>query len=247
MLDDLKRLVCEANRLIESAGLAQLTWGNVSGMDRATGSVVIKPSGVAYDALEPSHMVVVRLDDGSVVDGSLRPSSDTPAHLELYRAFPGIGGICHTHSPHATMFAQAGRELPCFGTTHADHFFGTVPLCRALDAAEVAVDYERNTGRAIVAHFRDRGIDPVEMPGVLQAGHAPFTWGRTPIESVQNSIALEACARIAIGTLLLNPDAAPLATHILEKHHRRKHGPDAYYGQARAPGTRGGGGSTAAR
>jgi L-ribulose-5-phosphate 4-epimerase len=227
----LKRLVCDANRLLESARLVTLTWGNVSGIDHATGRVVIKPSGVAYSALEPSSMVVVALDDGAVVEGSLRPSSDTPTHLELYRAFPTIGGICHTHSPHATMFAQAGRELPCFGTTHADHFFGTVPLCRALTAAEVADDYELNTGRAIVAHFRDRRIDPLEMPAVLQAGHAAFTWGRTPLEAVHNSIALEACAHAAIGTLLLNPSITALPSHILEKHHHRKHGPGAYYGQ----------------
>jgi L-ribulose-5-phosphate 4-epimerase len=231
MLDELKRLTCDANRMLESARLVTLTWGNVSGIDRASGRVVIKPSGVAYSALEPGHMVVVALEDGAVVEGSLRPSSDTPTHLELYRAFPMIGGICHTHSPHATMFAQAGRELQCFGTTHADHFFGTVPLCRSLTPAEVAADYERNTGRAIVAHFRERKIDPLEMPAVLQAGHAPFTWGRSPIEAVQNSIALEACAHTATGTLILNPNVTALPAHLVEKHHRRKHGPDAYYGQ----------------
>ena len=231
MLDDLKRLVCDANRMIESARLVQLTWGNVSGIDRASGRVVIKPSGVDYRALEPAQMVVVALDDGAIVEGSLRPSSDTPTHLELYRAFPMIGGICHTHSPHATMFAQAGRELPCFGTTHADHFFGNVPVCRSLTANETAFDYELNTGRAIAAHFRSKRIDPLDMPAVLLAGHAPFTWGRSPLEAVQNSVALEACAHAAIGTLILNPNAATLPPHILNKHHRRKHGPDAYYGQ----------------
>jgi L-ribulose-5-phosphate 4-epimerase len=232
MLSDLKRVVCEANARLETAGLVRLTWGNVSGIDRGAGVVVIKPSGVPYTELSADNMVAVSLADGRVVEGSLRPSSDTPTHLELYRAFAGVGGICHTHSLHATMFAQAGRELPALGTTHADHFYGPVPVCRALTAEEVAADYEGNTGRAIVDLFRRKKIDPIAMPAVLQAFHAPFTWGRDPHDAVNNSIALETCAQMAAGTLALNPAVASLPSHLLEKHHRRKHGPDAYYGQA---------------
>ncbi len=228
MLEALKRDVCEANRALEHHGLVTLTWGNVSGFDSAAGQVVIKPSGVPYAELTPEQMVVVDLD-GRVVEGALRPSSDTPTHVRLYRAFPGVGGIVHTHSPHAVMFCQAGRELPCFGTTHADHFHGPVPLARALTPAEVAEDYEGHTGTVIVERFR--GLDPLAMPAVLVAHHAPFTWGPTPRQALENSVALEAVAQMALGTLRLSPTAPPLPAHILEKHHARKHGPRATYGQ----------------
>lgn len=231
MLEDLKREVLEANLLIHRSGLAQLTWGNASGLDRRSGMVAIKPSGVPYEELRVADIVVLALRDGAVVEGTLRPSSDAPTHLEIYRAFP-VEGICHTHSVHATMFCQARRELPCLGTTHADHFRGPVPLCRALTPQEVDQDYEGNTGRAIVERFRTEGLDPREMPAVLQAGHAPFTWGRSALEAVRNSIALETCAHMALGTLTLDAAAATLEEHLLAKHHQRKHGAGAYYGQS---------------
>ena len=231
MLDELKSEVFKANLLLEAAGLVHLTWGNVSGVDRAQGLVVIKPSGVPYADLDAGKMVVVALADGRKIEGDLKPSSDTPTHLELYRAWPQIGGICHTHSLHATMFAQAGRELPCLGTTHADHFYGPVTVCPALTRQSVAGDYEGNTGKAIIEHFRTMKANPVTRPAVLQAGHAPFTWGKDPLDAVQNSIALEACAQMALGTLTLNPSAASLPVFVLEKHFLRKHGPSAYYGQ----------------
>lgn len=231
MLERLKEEVLQANLLLETAGLVALTWGNVSGIDRGRGLVVIKPSGVPYADLKVEQLVVVTLDTGATVEGALRPSSDTPTHLVLYREFPAIGGICHTHSESATTFAQAGRALPCFGTTHADHFYGPVPLCRPLTAEEVAEDYETNTGHAIVELFRREKLDPVAMPAVLQAYHAPFTWGKSATAAVHNSIALESCARMALGSLTLNPTLAPLPQHILDKHYLRKHGPGAYYGQ----------------
>lgn len=231
MLSDLKTQVCAANRALEPSGLVRLTWGNVSGIDRASGLWAIKPSGVDYGDLTPEDIVVLDLD-GQVVEGTLRPSSDTKTHLHLYRSFPEIGGITHTHSVHATMFSQAGRELPCYGTTHADHFHGTVPLVRALTPSEVAEDYEHHTGVAIVERLRELNLSPLEMPAVLQLHHAPFTFGRDAMDSLKNSIALEMCAQMALGTLALNPDVASIPAHILEKHHLRKHGPGAYYGQA---------------
>lgn len=231
MLRDLKAQVLDANLRLVSSGLVRLTWGNVSGLDADRGLMVIKPSGVAYAALREEDLSVIELATGRQVEGRLRPSSDSPTHLVLYRAFPGIGGICHTHSPAATTFSQAGCPLPCYGTTHADHFHGTVPLCRALTPEEVQEDYEGNTGHAIVETFRQGGIDPLAVPGVLQLHHAPFTWGATPLESLDNSIALEMCAEMALGSLRLNPDLAPMPRHILDKHHHRKHGPGSYYGQ----------------
>jgi L-ribulose-5-phosphate 4-epimerase len=232
MLESLKQEVCEANRMLETSGLVKLTWGNVSGIDHEAGLWCIKPSGVAYAELKPSDLVVLDLE-GKVTDhgSNLRPSSDTKTHLHLYRAFQRIGGITHTHSVHATMFAQAGRELPCYGTTHADHFHGTVPLARALTDKEVAEDYEHFTGVSIVERFHELGLHPLHMPAVLLNHHAPFTWGRTPMESLQNSIALEMCAQMALGTLALNPQLAAMPPHISEKHHERKHGANAYYGQ----------------
>jgi len=233
MTGSLQEAVLAANLRVVASGLVHLTWGNVSGLDPDRGIFYIKPSGVAYGGLRAADMVGVRLSDGAVVGGKLRPSSDTPTHLALYRAWAGRGvcGICHTHSAKATAFAQAGRELPCLGTTHADHFFGPVPVCRSLTAEEVALDYEALTGTAIVAHFQDRRIDPVAMPAVLQAGHAPFTWGPSPDKAVENAIALEMCAAMALDTFSLQPDCRPLPSHLLDKHHARKHGPAAYYGQ----------------
>jgi len=230
MLRDLKEEVLEANLLLVKEGLVRLTWGNVSGIDRASGLFVIKPSGVAYEDLTVESRVVLDLE-GKVVEGSLRPSSDTPTHRILYREFPEIGGVTHTHSVKATMFSQAGVELPCFGTTHADHFYGTVPVVRELTSEEVAEDYETYTGHAIVGCFRERGLDPIAMPACFQKFHAPFTWGESALDSVKNSIALEVCAEMAIGTWSLQPETAPLPGYLLDKHYLRKHGPGAYYGQ----------------
>jgi L-ribulose-5-phosphate 4-epimerase len=210
----------------------RLTWGNVSGIDRASGLWGIKPSGVDYDKLTPADIVLLDLD-GKVVEGLLRPSSDTKTHLHLYREFAEIGGITHTHSVNATIFSQAGRELLCFGTTHADHFHGTVPVVRALTPAEVEADYEHFTGVAIVERLRELGLSPIEMPAVLQLHHAPFTFGKSAMDSVNNSIALEMCAQMALGSYALNPALQPIPGHILEKHHLRKHGPNAYYGQGK--------------
>lgn len=228
MLEDLKRAVCQANVELAACGLVTLTWGNVSGISDDRKLVVIKPSGVPYDQLQPEHLVVVDLD-GQVVEGTLRPSSDTPTHVLLYQHFAGIGGITHTHSRHATMFAQARREIPCLGTTHADHFFGTVPVTRPLTAAEVAAGYERNTGQVIIERFA--GLNPRTMPAVLVAGHAPFTWGKDAADSVKNSIALESVAEMAVGTWVLNPQAQLLEAYVLNKHYERKHGPNPEYGQ----------------
>ncbi len=230
MVRELKEQVLEANLRLVREGLVRLTWGNVSGFDRERGLFAIKPSGVAYEDLKVGSIVVLDLE-GRVVEGTLRPSSDAPTHRILYREFPGIGGIAHTHSPRATAFAQAGMGLPCLGTTHADHFHGTVPVVRELDPAEVAGDYEANTGLAIVAAFRERGLDPLAMPACLQRHHAPFTWGRSALESVENSVALEMCAAMALDTWSLRDGAGPLPGHLLDKHFLRKHGPGAYYGQ----------------
>jgi L-ribulose-5-phosphate 4-epimerase len=231
MLEELKRAVFDANLAVQAAGLVKLTWGNVSGVDRASACLVIKPSGVPYAELRPEHMVVVSLRDGSVVEGQYRPSSDTPTHRALYVAWAGVGGICHTHSPSATAWAQAGRDLPCYGTTHADHFYGTVPLCRELTPSEVTQDYEGLTGQAIIDCFAHAEIDPMAIPAVLQSYHAPFTWGKSPMDAVNNSIALEMCAQMAWQMTDLHPDRRPLPQHLLDKHFLRKHGPGAYYGQ----------------
>ena len=228
MLEKLKAEVCEANKDLERLGLVTLTWGNVSGCDADAGLMVIKPSGVPYAELTPPLLVVLDLS-GKVVEGELNPSSDTPTHLELYRTFKGVGGITHTHSKCATMFCQAAREIPCLGTTHADHFHGPVPLARALTEAEVEEDYEGHTGRVIVERFAD--LDPLAVPGVLLTHHAPFTWGPTPRDALNNSIALEAVAEMALGTMLLENGIGEMPTHISDKHYHRKHGPQATYGQ----------------
>lgn len=232
MLEDLKKKVYHANMRLVDEGLVVLTWGNVSGRDPETGFFVIKPSGVPYGMLKPRDMVVMNLE-GHVVEGQCRPSSDTPTHLELYRAFPTLGGIVHTHSTEATAWAQAEREIPCYGTTHADQFHGAVPLTRYLTEAEVKEAYELNTGKVIVEHFKDR--DPLERPGVLVPGHGPFAWGKDAMKAVDNAVALEAIARLARLTEQLRgaPEAVKteLPAYVGEKHYQRKHGPNAYYGQ----------------
>ncbi|MEX0652712.1 MAG: L-ribulose-5-phosphate 4-epimerase AraD [Phycisphaeraceae bacterium] len=230
MLDALKQAVCQANLDLVAHGLVTLTWGNVSGIDRATGHVVIKPSGVGYDRMRPEQMVVVDLD-GNVVEGELRPSSDTPTHLLLYKAFETLGGITHTHSTHATTFAQAREPIPCYGTTHADHFAGPVPVTRPLTADEVEQAYEHHTGQVIIERFAELGLDPAALPAVLVAGHAPFAWGDDAAASVKNAVALEAVAQMALGMRTLNPTPPQLESYVLDKHHQRKHGPHAYYGQ----------------
>lgn len=231
MLEDLRNAVHEANLRLVRAGLVTLTWGNVSGLSDDGRLAVIKPSGVDYAAMRADDMPVVDLD-GNVVEGTLRPSSDTPTHLHLYRSFTGIAGIAHTHSRSAVAFAQARREIPCLGTTHADHFHGPVPVTRALRADEVERDYEVSTARAIVERFnRADRLDPLAVPGVLVAGHGPFTWGAGVRAATDNAVALEAIAAAAMDTLMLTPDARPLERWILDKHHERKHGPRAYYGQ----------------
>lgn len=229
MLEALKETVCEANLELSRRGVVLYTWGNVSGIDRARGLVVIKPSGVPYQGMQPSDMVVVDLE-GRIVEGTLRPSSDTPTHLELYKAFPEIGGVVHTHSTHAVVFAQAGMDLPALGTTHADYFYGAVPVSRSLTRDEVQEAYEKNTGRVIVETVQETGREALDVPGVLVRNHGPFTWGKDPEEAVYHSVVLEEIAEMAWKTLQINP-AAALPPYILEKHYQRKHGPKAYYGQ----------------
>lgn len=230
MLTRLKEEVLAANLSLPKYQLVTFTWGNVSGIDREKGLVVIKPSGVAYDALKSEHLVVVDLD-GNVVSGKLRPSSDTPTHLALYRTFPAIGGIVHTHSPWATSWAQAGRSIPALGTTHADYFYGDIPCTRALTAEEVDGDYELETGNVIIETFQKAGLDPVAMPGVLVNNHAPFCWGKDASEAVHNAVVLEEVAKMALQTYQLNPDVTAISPFLLDKHYLRKHGANAYYGQ----------------
>lgn len=238
MLTELRLSVAEANRSLVAHRLVTLTWGNVSGIDRGKGLFAIKPSGVPYERLTPEDIVLVDMD-GRVAEGELNPSSDTPTHLALYRAFDTIGGITHTHSTYATLLSQLRVELPCLGTTHADHFMGTVPCTRQLTAAEVDAGYEAATGAIIVERFQNAEprIDPRLIPAVLVAGHAPFAWGADAGDSVKNAVALEACAAMAILSGLVAHAAPPpiLESHILRKHHDRKHGPGAYYGQATDP------------
>ena len=230
MLKKLKHAVYEANMELPHRGLVTYTWGNVSGIDRERGLVVIKPSGVSYDELTPDDLVVLDLD-GKVVDGKLNPSSDTKTHLELYKAFPEIGGIVHTHSPYAVGWAQAGRDIPCYGTTHADYFYGPVPCCRSLTEQEVEEDYERNTGLVIVETFRQRELDPVHVPGAICRNHGPFTWGKDAAQAVYHAVVLEEVAKMAVYTTQIAPDAQPAPQYVLDKHFLRKHGPNAYYGQ----------------
>lgn len=228
MLEKLKEEVLQANLDLVKFGLVVLTWGNVSGIDRESGHIVIKPSGVDYEKLTESEMVVVNLD-GKVVEGKNRPSSDTPTHIELYKSFKEIGGITHTHSKYATMFAQANYEIPCLGTTHADHFYGPIPITRFLHKKEVEEEYELNTGKIIVERFAK--LNPISTPGVLVAGHAPFAFGRSASDSVRNAFILERVAEMALGTYQIEPGTTTLPHYILEKHYQRKHGSNAYYGQ----------------
>lgn len=228
MLDSLRTAVLEANRALGARGLAPFTFGNASGIDRARGLVVIKPSGVAYDAMRADDLVITDLE-GKIVEGALRPSSDLPTHLVLYRAFHAVGGVVHTHSHFATAWAQARREIPCFGTTHADYFHGPIPVTAPLTAHEIAVDYEANTGEAIVRRFR--GLDPAVMPAVLVASHASFCWGPTVNSAVHTAEVLEEVARMAYHTLAIEADAEAIDQVLHDKHFLRKHGPDAYYGQ----------------
>jgi len=232
--EQLKERVYRANMMLVSAGLVTLTWGNASEADRAAGVMAIKPSGVEYDRLTPGDIVVLSLSTGAVVDGSARPSSDTPTHLYLYRSFPSIGGVIHTHSPCATSFAQAQREIPCFGTTHADHFYGAVPITRPLTLTEIQGDYELATGQVIEECLRQNSIlEPLHMPAILVASHGPFAWGSNARKAAENAIALEAVATMALHTLAMNPALQPVPQGLLDKHFLRKHGPGAYYGQPR--------------
>ena len=230
MLEELKEKVCKANLDLVKHGLVIFTWGNVSAIDRKSGLVVIKPSGVSYDNMKPSDMVVVDLD-GKVVEGELNPSSDTPTHVELYKAFPNIGGVVHTHSTYATAFAQAGKDIPNIGTTHADYFYQDIPCTRDMTEAEVKGAYELETGKVIVDEFLNRRkINPDHTPGVLVKNHGPFSWGTSPDNAVYNAKVMEQCAKMAFVAFSVNPDLTmnPL---LIEKHYQRKHGPNAYYGQ----------------
>jgi L-ribulose-5-phosphate 4-epimerase len=229
MLEKLKTEVCQANLDLVREGLVIQTWGNVSGIDREHDLMVIKPSGVAYDGMKPEHMVVVSLETGNVVEGNLKPSSDTPTHLVLYRAFPKIGGVVHTHSLYATAWAQAGRGLPAYGTTQADYWYGDVPCTRKLKPAEIETDYEANTGAVIVETFRK--LDPMQHPAVLVTSHGPFAWGKDAHDAVHNAVVLEFIARLNSETLRINPKTPPMQSVLLDKHFLRKHGPKAYYGQ----------------
>ena len=224
----LKEKVWQANLDLVKYNLVTLTWGNVSGCDRDEGIVAIKPSGISYEELMPDDIVIVDLE-GHIIEGALNPSSDTPTHLELYKSFEEISGVAHTHSDYATAFAQAKKEIPCLGTTHADYFHGAVPVTRFIRRKEAEEDYEVNTGKLITALFSD--LNPMERPAVLVAGHGPFTWGRSPDEAVKNSVALEKVAQMALDTLLLNRECERIPGYLLKKHHQRRHGPDAYYGQ----------------
>jgi L-ribulose-5-phosphate 4-epimerase len=228
---ELRERVFEANCEIVRAGLVVLTFGNVSGIDRAAGVMAIKPSGVPYDALTPEAIVLVDVESGTVLDGTYRPSSDTPTHLVLYRRFAAIGGIVHTHSPHATAWAQARREVPCLGTTHADHFHGPVPVTRPLTTDEIRGEYEACTGDAIVETLDRLQLDPLEMPAALVASHGPFAWGADTAQAVENAIALEAVAAMALQTVVLESAVEAIEDDLLERHYLRKHGADAYYGQ----------------
>ena len=228
MLEELKGSVLEANLMLPKHGLVTFTWGNVSGVDRERGVMAIKPSGVEYADMAAKDIVLVSLD-GEVVEGDLKPSSDTPTHLELYEAFPEIGGLVHTHSRWGTVFAQAGRGIPALGTTHADYFHGSVPCTRLMTPEEIQTEYERNTGRVIVERFED--LDPREIPAVLVADHGPFTWGPTPAQAVENAAVLEFLSRLAIATMTVEPYPRKRQQELLDKHFLRKHGPEAYYGQ----------------
>ena len=230
MLEALKQAVYEANMALPRHGLVTFTWGNVSGIDRESGIMVIKPSGVDYESLTAEMMVAMDLN-GKRVEGDLNPSSDTDTHIELYCAYPSIGGIVHTHSAHAVAWAQAGRDIPCYGTTHADYFYDSVPCTRSLTPEEVEESYERNTGRVICETFDSRGLNPKHVPGVICRNHGPFTWGKNAAEAVYHAVVLEEVAKMALYTLQITPNVEPAPQYVQDKHFMRKHGPNAYYGQ----------------
>ena len=230
LLENLREEVLHANREIARRGLAPHTWGNASGIDRSSGLVVIKPSGVSYSTMTAGDMVITDLD-GKIVDGALRPSSDLDTHTLLYREFPQIGGVVHTHSEFATSWAQANRAIPCLGTTHADYFHGPVPCTAPLSAEEVEEAYVRNTGAVIARHFKEHKLDPLALPGVLVGGHAPFTWGKSALDAVENADVLEYVARMAFRSVLLGASEAGIPSYVSDHHYQRKHGPKATYGQ----------------
>jgi len=229
MLEKLKEQVLQANLLLPKHGLITFTWGNVSGIDREQGLVVIKPSGVSYDGMKADDMVVVDLKTGVVVEGKLKPSTDTPTHIELYKAFPNIGGVVHTHSRWATTFAQAGRGIIALGTTHGDYFYGEIPCTRKMTVAEIQGEYEKETGTVIKETFQGKNADTI--PAVLVYGHGPFTWGKDPMDAVHNAVALDEVAYMNFHTLLLEPHIPSIQQELLDKHYLRKHGANAYYGQ----------------
>ena len=230
MLEELKKKVYEANMELPRYGLVTFTWGNVSGIDREKGLFVIKPSGVDYDKMTWEDIVVMDLE-GNKVEGKFKPSSDTPTHLELYKAFPEIGGIVHTHSSYATSWAQAGRSIPCYGTTHADYIYGEVPCVRCLTKEEIEEAYETNTGHLIVNEFKRMNKDPMAVPAVLCKNHGPFAWGKDPMDAVHNAVVLEEVAKMAYRTEIINPQVQPAPNELQDKHYYRKHGANAYYGQ----------------
>ena len=230
MLEELKKKVYEANILLPKYGLVTFTWGNVSAIDRESGLFVIKPSGVEYDTMTPDDMVVMDLE-GNKVEGKLNPSSDTPTHLEIYKAFKEVGGVVHTHSSYATSWAQAGRSIPCYGTTHADYFYGEIPCVRCLNKDEIKSAYEENTGHLIVNEFERMGKDPVAVPAVLCKNHGVFTWGKDAHEAVHNAVVTEEVAKMAFRCELINPEVKPAPQELQDKHYYRKHGANAYYGQ----------------
>lgn len=229
MLEELKRTVCEANLLLPRHGLVTFTWGNVSGVDREGGLMVIKPSGVEYENMGPEDMVVIRLSDGERVEGRCKPSSDTDTHLALYRAFPKLGGVVHTHSRWATTFAQAGRAIPAMGTTQGDYFYGDIPCTRKMTPEEIGGSYELETGNVIIETFQ--GMEPMDIPGVLVHSHGPFAWGKDPLNAVHNAVVMEEVAFMDWHTMLLNPESGRMQQELLDKHYLRKHGANAYYGQ----------------
>ena len=230
MLEELKQQVLEANLLLPKHGLITFTWGNVSGIDREKGLVVIKPSGVEYDEMTADDMVVVDLE-GNRVEGKYKPSSDTATHIALYKAFPTLGGVVHTHSRWATSFAQAGRGVPAMGTTQGDYFYGEIPCTRKMTSEEIAGNYELETGNVIIETFKERNIDPAQVPAVLVYSHGPFTWGTDPFNAVHNAVVLEEVAFMDFHAMALNPSLTPMQQELLDKHYLRKHGPGAYYGQ----------------
>ncbi|CAM2766141.1 L-ribulose-5-phosphate 4-epimerase [Streptococcus agalactiae LMG 14747] len=229
-LQEMRQRVCDANKSLPTHGLVKFTWGNVSEVDRELGLIVIKPSGVDYDQLTPDNMVVTDLE-GTVIEGELNPSSDLPTHVELYKAWPEISGIVHTHSTEAVGWAQAGRDIPFYGTTHADYFYGPIPCARSLSAEEVEAAYEKETGSVIIEEFNRRGIDPTAVPGIVVRNHGPFAWGKNPEQAVYHAVVLEEVAKMDRLTEAINPKVEPAPKYILDKHYLRKHGPNAYYGQ----------------